>query len=92
MVADPNCAATVGISREELVQNDITIFPTFPHNKLFFINSFTLKNYTWQVLSPFRYEIQNVHKNIIFAKFYRWHILSKIMFKNQSFTYKLIAL
>ncbi len=90
---DPNCAVAVGISREELVQNDITIFPNPSHNKLFFINSFTLKNYTWQVLSPLGYEIQTGTKNIIdLQNFTDGIYYLKIMFKNQSFTYKLIAL
>ena len=55
--ADPNCAVTIDISPNELVQNHITIFPNPSYNNLFLINNSTFKNYNWHVISPLDFEI-----------------------------------
>lgn len=89
----PNCAVTVGVSQEELIQNDITIYPNPSYNKLFFINSSILKNYTWQVLSPLGYEIQKGTGNTIDLQSFADGIYYlRLMYKNQSFIFKLITL
>lgn len=90
---DPNCAVTVGIEQNELVQNDITIFPNPSYNKLFFINSSTFKNYTWHVLSPLGFEILTGNTNSInLQNFADGIYYLRFNNKYQTLTYKLIAL